>query len=389
MKTIKEMKLKQKKVLLRLDLNVPLKNGKIQDDYRIKQSIKTIQKILSQQPKQLIIMSHLGRPKGRDEELSMKPIAKKLAQLIERPIYLHEDLTKPIENPNPIVLLENLRFYEGEKKGSKRFARQLASFGEIYINDAFGVSHRKDASVYELAKLLPGTIGPLIRKELKNVHLNHKKPITVIFGAAKIKDKIKLLKTLLDKVDKVLLGGAVVFTFYKAMNLEVGKSLVEDEMLIEAKKILKKYSSKIILPVDIIITKPSNIKKFNKLTVSERKKLLKIVDFDIIPKNQAGYDIGPKSIKLFKAIINNSKTIIWNGPLGLFEIKPFDKSTNEITKYLAMNKKTTIVCGGDTASAIRKTAYAEEITHISTGGGASLELLGGKKLPAIKVLENN
>ncbi len=387
MKTIKQTTLKNKRVLLRLDLNVPIKDGKIQDDYRIKQTMPTINYILSKQPKQLVIIAHLGRPKGHDEKYSLKPIAKKLASLIERPVYLHEKITEPITNNEPIVLLENLRFEEGEKKGSLAFAKKLAQHEDVYVNDAFGVCHRKDASVYAIAKLLPGAIGFLIEKELKNVTLNHKRPITLIFGAAKIKDKLSLFKKLLKEVDKVILGGAVIFTFYRAMGIEIGKSLVEEEMIPEAKKILKLYGKKIVFPTDIVVASPSKLKMFDKLSLTEKKKFVERVDFDQIPKNKAGYDVGTKSTKLFKAVLKNSRTVIWNGPLGLFEIKPFDKSTNELTKFLTEQNLTTIVCGGDTASAVRKTKYADKITHISTGGGASLELLGGKELPALKVLK--
>lgn len=387
MKNLKQIAIKNKRVFLRLELNVPIRNGKILDDYRITDAMPTIEYILKKQPKQLIIGAHLGRPKGRDKKLSFAPVAKRLAKLLERPVYLHEDVLSPVENNEPIVLLENLRFYEGEKKGDLKFAKQLAKHADVYINDAFGVCHRKDASVYALAKLLPGTIGFLIEKELKNVNLNHKKPIIAIFGAAKIKDKVKLLKKLLDKVDKVILGGAVVFTFLKAMDIEIGKSLVEDEMLLEAKKILKKYSKKLVFPTDFTVASPTKFKNFEKLKISERKKFVDVVSFDQIPKTKAGYDIGPKSIKLFITILKRAKTIIWNGPLGLFEVKPFNRSTNELMKFLSTQKAFTLVCGGDSASAVRGTKYASSISHISTGGGASLELLGGNKLPAIEVLK--
>lgn len=388
MKNLNQITIKNKRVFLRLELNVPIHDGKILDDYRIKDALPTIEYILKKQPKQLIIGAHLGRPKGRDMKLSFSPVAKRLARFLERPVYLHEDVLLPIKNPSPVVLLENLRFYEGEKKGDLKFAKQLASHADIYVDDAFGNSHRKDASMFALAKLLPGTIGFLVEKELKNVTLDHKKPIIAIFGAAKIKDKVKLLKKLLDKVDKVILGGAVVFTFLKAMDIEIGKSLVEDEMVLEAKKILKKYSKKLVFPTDFLVASPSKFKTFEKLKISERNKFVDIVSFDQIPKTKAGYDVGPKSMKLFKAVLNGAKTIIWNGPLGLFEMKPFDKSTNELMKFISLHKAFTLVCGGDTASAVRKTKYAFAINHISTGGGASLELLGGSKLPAIEVLKN-
>lgn len=393
-KTLNQLKLAGKRVFLRVDFNVPLKGRKITDDLRIQNALPTIKAILKQKPQQLIIGTHLGRPEpGKGavglEPYSLVPVAQHLCKLLKKKVYFHANALAPIESTDTIILLENLRYYEGEKKGSLSFAKELAQHADIYVDDAFGTAHRKDASVYALPKLFKQKgIGLLMQKELENVHLNHKKPIVAIFGAAKIKDKLPILQRLLQKVDKVILGGGVVFTFLKAADIEVGKSLVEDEMLLQAKELLEKYSSKIIFPVDFYAMSPTKMNTWSKTTAQEKKKAIKLVDFDTIPKNLACYDVGPKSIKLFKAVLNNSKTVIWNGPVGMFEVKPYDKGTKALVKYIAESKLTSIVGGGDTASAVRATKFADKFSHISTGGGASLELLSGNKLPAIEVLKN-
>lgn len=379
--------MKDKRVFLRCDFNVPVKNGRITDTTRIENAIPTIKAILAEKPKQIILASHLGRPKGYDEKLSLGIVAKKLSELINKEIYLHPLIEAPIEVNIDIVMLENLRFFEGEKKGSIAFAKQLAQHADVYVDDAFGTAHRKDASVFALAKLLPSTAGLLIRKELENVHLNHPRPIVAIFGAAKIHDKLPLFKKLLDKVDKLILGGGVVFTFLKAGGIEVGKSLVEEEMVETASKLLKKYSNKIVFPVDFVGTTPSKLKKWDLLSMSEKTEAIKLVPVEKIPKSIACYDVGPKTVKLFSAVINSSKTVVWNGPLGLFEIKPFDKSTKQLAKYISGHNKRCIVCGGDTVASTSSVLKSSKLVHVSTGGGASLQLLAGISLPAVDVLK--
>lgn len=391
-KKITDLNITNKRVFLRVDFNVPLSGEKILDDSRIQTAIPTIKKILSQKPKQLVIASHLGRPEpgsGAEKLLpySLAPLAQHLAKLLNKTVYFHANTLAPIESTNTIILLENVRFYEGEKKGSASFIDALAQHADVYINDAFGTAHRKDASVYGLAKKMPHGMGLLMQKEIDNVHLNHKTPIVAIFGAAKIKDKLPILKKLLLKVDKVILGGGVVFTFLKAMDIEVGKSLVEDEMIDEAKMLLKKYARKLIFPTDFVGSTPAQLKKWSTLSATEKKTALKTVSFDAIPKTLACYDVGPQSIKLFAAVLKDAKTVIWNGPVGMFEVKPYDKGTNALAQLIGESKLTSIVGGGDTISAIRKTKYAEEFSHLSTGGGASLELLAGNKLPAIEILK--
>lgn len=386
MTTIAKLPIKNKRVFLRLDLNVPLHNGRITDDLRIKNALPTIEYILKKQPKQLIIASHLGRPKGRDPNLSLAPVVRDLVRKLGRPVYLASNVDELLPE-EPIVLLENLRYYEGEKKGSASFANTLAKHADVYVNDAFGTAHRKDASVYALAKRFDKKApGLLIKNELKYVHLNQKKPVVALFGAAKVSDKVRLLEKLLRHVDKLLLGGAVVFTFLKAMGGEVGTSLVEDDMLSEAKRLLKKYSHKIVFPVDVVVAARSSLTK--QMTLTERKNRTTTVNVDSMSKNKAGFDIGPQSIKLYQSILATATTVIWNGPLGVAEIKPYDVSTRKLAKYLSRNNKVVVVCGGDTAAALHNTRYAKDMTHISTGGGASLQLLGGSKLPALEVLKD-
>lgn len=387
MKTIKQLKLTGKRVFIRCDFNVPLKNGKVKDNYRILNALPTITYVLKQKPQQIILASHLGRPEPGSvhnvQEYSLAPVAKELSKQLKRRVELHTIIDAPTNPKQKIVLLENLRFYEGEKKGIVTFAKTLAKHADVYIDDAFGTAHRKDASVYTLPKLLPHAGGLLLEKEVKHVHLHHKKPIVAIFGAAKIADKLPLFKKLLAKVDKLILGGGVVFTFMKAADMEVGKSLLEEDMVPEAKKLLATYAAKIVFPTDFVVASPSKFKGKTKVASED----ISFVNFENIPKSKAAYDVGPKSIKLFSAVLDSAKTVVWNGPLGVFEVKPFNKATTKVIKYLADNTITTIIGGGDTASAVRKTTYAEKMTHISTGGGASLALLAGNTLPAIEVLK--
>ncbi|MFP4118655.1 MAG: phosphoglycerate kinase [Candidatus Woesearchaeota archaeon] len=389
LKRMQQLALKNKRIFLRVDFNVPLDDKRnITSDYRIRNALETINYLLSRKPKQLIIASHLGRPHGKpDRDLSMAPVAERLKHYLKKEVYLHKDFAEKVSEEHRIVLLENLRFDPGEKKGSIMFARKLALNADVYVNDAFGTAHRKDASVYKLPQLLPHGAGNLIEREIQEVHLNHKRPLIALFGAAKISDKLPVFKKLLKQVDKLMLGGGVVFTFMKAGGLQVGKSLVEEEMVETARQLMERYGDKIVFPVDVMVTGQSNLKKFTSMTVPERKKMIDIVAVEKIPAQRAAFDIGPKSVKLFSNIIRESKTVIWNGPPGLYEVKPFDTSTRKLAKTLAEEDVTTIVCGGDTAAALRQTPYKKNMDHISTGGGASLELLAGNKLPALQMLK--
>ena len=380
------MDFSNKKVFLRCDFNLPLKNNKVTSDLRIRQALQTIEFILSQHPKQLILASHLGRPLTSDASLSLKIILPILKKYLGKPVYFHKDVYEPLLPSKKIVLLENLRFWPQEQKSSKSFSLRLKKFADIYVNDAFGTAHRKDASVYTLPKLFPSskkTCGFLMQKELDEIHFHQQKPLVFILGPAKIKDKLPLFEKVFRNADKVLLGGGVVFTFLKAQGFDVGKSLLEPKMVPKAKELLKKYSKKILLPKDFLAIKPNNLSK----PFSQRKKLVHVVDAKKIPSSMACLDLGPKSIELFSQAILFSKTIMWNGPVGFFEISPFDKGTKALAKTIILSKAHSVICGGDTASAMKKTSFKEQFSHISTGGGASLYVLSGKKLPALIALE--
>ncbi len=372
-------KIKDKRVLLRLDLNVPLdKKGNMTDDSRIKKSLPTINYILSKKPSQLIIMSHLGRPKAKIiPKLKLTKVTRVLQKLLKQDLMKTRDCIN-IKIPNSkIVLLENLRFHKQEKENNQLFAKKLASYADIYINDAFGTAHRKHASNNEVTKFLPSYAGFLMKKEIEKLNLKKpKKPFIAILGCAKLSDKIDLIKALLKRVDKLLLGGLVAFTFLKAQGYEVGLTRVETSKLRTAKALLKKYPNKIILPLDVKVS-------LNSLTK------FKTVKINNIPKNLIGYDIGPDSVKLFLKELKKAKTVFWNGPLGFYENKNYKSSTNQIAKFLSKNPKKikTIIGGGDTANAIR--TLEKKFYHVSTGGGASLEFISEKKLPAIKALEIN
>ena len=379
MRTLRQIPIKDKRVIVRVDFNVPLKDGKVTSAKRIKSALPTIEYLIKKGAKQIILMSHLGRPKGKpDQKYSLEPIARKLESIIKKKVFFSPDCMKVLI-PDPtdfqIILLENLRFYEEEKNNDTKFAKQLASYADVYVNDAFGTSHRKHASVHAITRYLVSAAGFLLEDEIKNLDMkNAKKPLVVIMGGAKVSDKIGVIKNLLKIADTILIGGAMMFTFYKAMGKETGKSLVEDDKLELARKLLRNSGQKIMLPVDSVL---SNSLKSSKQTV---------LGVDSIKKNMMGLDIGPETIKHYKSVIENAKTIVWNGPMGLFETKPYDKGTNAIARALAKSDSKTIIGGGDSVAAVEKLNLGSKMTHISTGGGASLELLEGKTLPAVKAL---
>lgn len=380
LRTIRSIGVKGKTVLVRVDFNVPLRDGKVASDKRIRAAIPTIRKLIEKGAKQLILVSHLGRPKGkRDGAYSLAPVAKKLQSLLKEKVFFVPDCMEVII-PDPsdfkIVLLENLRFYPEEKDDDAAFAKQLASYADVYVNDAFGTSHRKHASVHAVTRYLPSAAGLLLESELKNLDLSKtKRPLVVIMGGAKVSDKIGVIKNVVKKADTVLIGGAMMFTFYRAMGYETGKSLVEEDKLDLAKKLLSGSKKKIMLPVDMVAASSTN--------ATARMKTLPV---DKHPKNMMGLDIGPETVEIYTSVLKQAKTIIWNGPMGLFEQKPFDKGTNAIAKMLAASPAKTIVGGGDSVAAVEKLKLSKKMDHISTGGGASLELLEGKTLPAVKAL---
>ncbi|KXB44650.1 hypothetical protein HMPREF3188_01213 [Tissierellia bacterium KA00581] len=394
-KVVTDLDVKSKKVLVRVDFNVPMSKteiGKILDNKRIVAAIPTIKYLIENKAK-VILLSHLGRPKGEaKKEFSLEPISKELSNLIKKEVkfiksntVVDENVKKEIENlkDGQIALLENTRFRKEETKNIDEFSKELASLGELYVNDAFGTSHRAHCSNVGICKYLPSALGFLVEKEvdiMSNALANPKRPFVAILGGAKVSDKIMVIENLIKKVDSILIGGAMAFTFLKAQGKNVGKSLVEEDKLDISLKILenaKKNNVKIILPVDVVVSKEfSNDSKFF------------TVDVDKMKDDYIGLDIGNKTVELFSKKIKDANTVVWNGPMGVFEMSNFSKGTFEIAKALAETSATTIVGGGDSASAIEKSGYKDKITHISTGGGASLEFLEGKVLPAIEAISN-
>jgi len=376
MKSIRDLDLENKKVLIRVDFNVPLDNhGHVKDDTRIRKALPTISYVLDNGGK-VILMSHLGRPKGQYvEELNMDGIAHTLSKLLNEHIVKLDNCIDVFIPHAKIVLLENLRFHKEEKENNEDFAKKLASLADIYINEAFAVCHRKHASVSAITKFLPSCAGFLLEKEIEMLSLKDvKRPFIAILGGAKISTKIGIIENLLEKVDYLLLGGAMIFTFYKAQGLEIGKSLVENSEVEKAKKLLG--NKKLILPKDIVVADKTD---------SDAKS--KTVPFNKIPKDWIGLDVGEKTVENFKNKIKKAETIFWNGPLGYFEAEKFAKATDEIAKTIAESKAVTIAGGGETTITINKYNLEDKFTFVSTGGGAALEFIEGKKLPGIEALE--
>ena len=388
-KTVKDIDLKDKKVLVRCDFNVPMdENKKITDNTRIVAAIPTI-KYLLENNCAIILCSHLGRPKGEFKpEYSLAPVAEELAKLLGKEVIMAkdvigEDAKQKAANlkQGQIMLLENVRFHKEETDNSPEFAKELASMAQIYVNDAFGTAHRAHSSTAGVAAYLPAVSGFLIEKELKflgNAINNPQRPFVAILGGAKVSDKIGVIDSLLDKVDTLLIGGGMAYTFFKAQGYEVGNSICELDKLDLAKQAMEKAKEKgvkLMLPVDTKIGK-----EFKPDTES------KTVAWTEIPEGWEGFDIGEKTIKMFVDELQTAKTVVWNGPLGLFEFDQFAIGTNEIAKALSKIDATTIIGGGDSAAAVEKAGLADKMTHISTGGGASLEFLEGKKLPGIECL---
>lgn len=389
-KTIKDVELSGKKVLLRVDFNVPIdENGVITDDTRIKLELPTIKYLLQQNAK-LIICSHLGRPNGQKNlKYSLLPVAKYLVkELIGRVYFVNDcigqEVQKKVESlqNGEVLVLENVRFYNDEEENDPIFCNELASLADIYVNDAFGTAHRKHASTYGVAKLLPNAVGLLMGKEInaiKSVIDNPTRPLLAIVGGAKVSDKINLLEHLITKCDKILIGGGMAFTFLKAKGVAVGKSLVDEQSIYLAKQILDNAKSNnvdIILPIDYICAEE----------FSPNAKPIKIKGE--IPNYLQGLDIGKKTIKMFLKEIKQANSIVWNGPLGVFEFKPFSHGTLKIAKAIIKFKGKVIVGGGDSVAAVKKAGDISRIYHISSGGGASLKLMAGENLPGVDVIED-
>lgn len=391
MKYIDQMDMQGKRVFLRVDFNVPMdKEGNVTSDKRVRATIPTIKYALEKGAK-LIIASHLGRPKGkRVEEMSLKPVVKVLSDLLKKPVTFLDDCVGPaVEQAvakmkeGDILLLENLRFHPGEDKNDTEFARQMAVFCDIYIDDAFAVSHRAAASNSAITEFVPVcAAGFLLKNEVeyfKKAMVNPAKPLAAIIGGAKVSDKISLLENLIGKVDKILVGGGMAFTFLRAAGHETGKSLCEEEMLDMARKIVDKAKQKnvqFLLPVDAVIAQ----------TATDEAEA-KVCGVQEIPKEWIGLDIGPATIALFSDALKEVKTIIWNGPMGMFELAPFSKGTFELAAAVAHSGAVSIIGGGDTDTAIKKAGLSAKMSYISTGGGAFLEWLEGKTLPGIAALE--
>lgn len=390
-KSLKDFNFAGKRVLVRCDFNVPMdENGNITDDIRITSSLPTINYLIEQGAK-VILMSHLGRPKGEaNKKYTLEPVANRLKELLNKEVIFADDdnvvsniVKKQVEamEDGDVLLLQNTRFRKEEEKNEENFSKDLASLGEIYVNDAFGTSHRGHASNVGVSTYLPSAVGFLVEKEISIMGKaleSPDRPFVAILGGAKVSDKIGVIENLINKVDTIIVGGGMAYTFLKAQGYEIGKSLLEEDKIDLAKNLLQKADDnnvKLMLPVDVVAAK-----EFKNDTE------IKTVKIEEIPEDMMGLDIGEESIKLFLDIIKNAKTVIWNGPMGVFEMDNFKKGTDAIAKAMAETQGITIVGGGDSASAVEKSGYGDKMTHISTGGGASLELLEGKVLPGIDAI---
>ena len=390
-KTIRDIDVSGKRVFLRVDYNVPMNAElKIVDDTRITATLPTINYLIEHNAR-VILFSHLGRPNGQvDPKLSLRPVLARLSKLLDKPVSFAEDILdkSTIEmvdkmNDGDVLMLENIRFYKEEDENDEKFAKYLAGLADIYVLEAFATAHRKHASTYGVAKLLPSAVGFLVEQELlifDKVLNNPDHPFVAILGGAKVADKLPVIENLLDKVDTILIGGGMAYTFIKAIGGNVGMSIVDNTKIDLANEILDKAKEKgvkIVLPIDNV-----GAKEF-----SEDAEV-KLFNSGFIADDYQGMDIGPKTIKAFKKIIKKAKTIVWNGPVGVYEYEKFKKGTNKIAKYVAKSKSISVIGGGDSVAAIQSLGVAKKVTHLSTGGGASLMLLQGKKLPCVEVIED-
>ncbi|ACK93954.1 phosphoglycerate kinase [Bacillus thuringiensis] len=390
-KSIRDVDLKGKRVFCRVDFNVPMKEGKITDETRIRAALPTIQYLVEQGAK-VILASHLGRPKGQAvEELRLTPVAARLGELLGKDVKKADEAFGPVAqemvaamNEGDVLVLENVRFYAGEEKNDAELAKEFAALADIFVNDAFGAAHRAHASTAGIADYLPAVSGLLMEKELDvlgKALSNPERPFTAIIGGAKVKDKIGVIRHLLDKVDNLIIGGGLAYTFVKALGHEIGLSLCEDDKIELAKEFMQLAKEKGVnfyMPVDVVITE-----EFSETATTQ------IVGIDSIPSNWEGVDIGPKTREIYADVIKNSKLVVWNGPMGVFEMTPFAEGTKAVGQALADAEDTySVIGGGDSAAAVEKFGMADKMSHISTGGGASLEFMEGKELPGVVCLND-
>lgn len=386
-KTIKDIDVKGKRVLVRVDFNVPIKDGKVTDDSRIRAALPTLNYLLDQGAS-LILCSHLGRPKGQAKpEFSLRPVVEPLSGLLGKSVAFAEDCIGPIAKksaaslrPGEVLLLENTRFHEGETKNDPELAKQLASLAQVFVDDAFGSAHRAHASTEGVTHYLPSVAGFLMEKEIRYLGqaiANPKRPFVAILGGAKVSDKIGVIRNLLKNADQVLIGGGMANTFFKAQGYPVGDSLVEDDALETARELLREGGNHLRLPVDVVIA--------DKYAEDAERKTIAMGP---VPIGWRILDIGPETLKSFGKVIADAGTVVWNGPMGVFEFPRFAEGTFNLAKAIARSKATSIIGGGDSVAAVQQAGVPDKITHISTGGGASLEMLEGKELPGLAALQD-
>src|SRR5215216_6316060 len=383
-RSVRDLDLQGKRVLVRVDFNVPVKDGEVTDDTRIRSALPTIRHLLSEGARPILI-SQLGRPKGEpDEKYVMDPVAARLRELLGEPVEKFDaavgpEVVKALDDwdGSGVVLLENSRFYPGETKNDAGFADQLAALADLYVDDAFGAAHRAHATTVGVAERLPAAAGLLMEEEidyLDKVLEDPERPFVAILGGAKVSDKLGVIESLLETADSLLIGGAMGFTFFEALGYETGDSLVEDDYLEEAKRLMEEAGERLVLPVDVVVA------------AMEEGVESETVAVDSIPSGKMGLDIGPETVALFEGYISGANTIFWNGPMGVFEIDDFAKGTEGVARAVAESGATSVVGGGDSVAAVNKLGLEDRMSHISTGGGASLEYVEGKELPGIAVL---
>ena len=388
-RSVRDLDVQGKRVLVRVDFNVPVKDGEVTDDTRISRALPTIRYLLSEGARTILI-SHLGRPKGEpDPKYAMDPVAKRLQELLGEPVLKLDAAVGPeVEEAledwdgRGVVLLENSRFYPGETKNDPDFSEQLASLADLYVDDAFGAAHRAHATTVGVAERLPAAAGLLLEEEvdyLDGVLEDPERPFAAILGGAKVSDKLGVIESLLKVADTLLIGGAMCFTFFRAQGYEIGRSLVEDDYLQEARRLMDEAGEKLVLPLDVVVA-----------DAMEESGEIETVGVEEIPSEKMGLDIGPRTVELFADHISGAKTIFWNGPMGVFEIEAFAKGTEGVARSVAAASAeggaTSVVGGGDSVAAVRKLGLEDQMSHISTGGGASLEYVEGKELPGVAVI---